>query len=71
MPIILVLNIFLPVAIIVMLVVGGFYLAYEGIEKFVEFIFHKKQPEEKIVVEVANQSDALEKVKRSRMKESN
>uniref|UniRef100_UPI00404B2DCA DUF808 domain-containing protein n=1 Tax=Flavobacterium sp. TaxID=239 RepID=UPI00404B2DCA len=62
-PIILVLNIFLPVAIIVMLVVGGFYLAYEGIEKIVEFIFHKKQPEEKIVVEVANQSDALEKVK--------
>lgn len=62
-PIVLVLNVFLPIAIIVMLVVGGFYLAYEGVEKIVEFIFHKKQPEEKVALEVLNQSDALEKVK--------
>jgi len=62
-PIVLVLNVFLPVAIIIMLVVGGFYLAFEGVEKIVEFIFHKKQPEEKVEIDVSNQSDALEKAK--------
>ena len=62
-PIILVLQVFLPIAIIVMLVAGGFYLAFEGVEKIVEFIFHKKHTEEKVETEVANQSDELEKVK--------
>jgi predicted DNA repair protein MutK len=62
-PIVLILNVFLPIAIIIMLVVGGFYLAFEGVEKIVEYFFHKKQTEEKVEIEVANQSDELEKVK--------
>ncbi len=40
-PIALLLNLFLPVAIKVILVLGGFYLAYEGAEKIVEFIIHR------------------------------
>ncbi|MFY8188473.1 MAG: DUF808 domain-containing protein [Flavobacterium sp.] len=62
-PIVLILNVFLPIAIIIMLVVGGFYLAFEGVEKIVEYFFHKKQTAEKVEIEVANQSDELEKVK--------
>ena len=45
------------------MVVGGFYLAFEGVEKIVEYFFHKKQTAEKVEIEVANQSDELEKVK--------
>lgn len=63
LPIILLLNVFLPIAIVILLIVGGFYLAFEGVEKIVEFIFHKKQPKKQVLVEVLNQSDALEKEK--------
>jgi len=39
-PIALLLNVFIPVAVEVALVLGGFYLAYEGVEKIVEYLFH-------------------------------
>lgn len=38
-PIALLLNVFLPVAIKFVLILGGFYLAYEGVEKIVEYFF--------------------------------
>ncbi|MGM9479551.1 DUF808 domain-containing protein [Pedobacter sp. GSP4] len=41
-PIALILNVFFPIAIKVVLVLGGLYLAYEGVEKVVEYFFHKK-----------------------------
>ncbi|MBL0913228.1 MAG: DUF808 domain-containing protein [Bacteroidia bacterium] len=41
-PIALLLNTFLPVAVKVILILGGFYLAYEGVEKIVEYLFHRK-----------------------------
>ncbi|WP_434981463.1 DUF808 domain-containing protein [Daejeonia sp. YH14] len=40
-PIAIVLNLFFPAAIKVILTLGGFYLAYEGVEKMVEWIFHR------------------------------
>lgn len=42
-PIALLLNIFLPAVIKIALILGGFYLAYEGMEKIVEYFFHKKE----------------------------
>lgn len=39
-PVALVLNIFFPVAINIALILGGFYLAYEGVEKVIEYFFH-------------------------------
>src|ERR1700759_2660750 len=39
LPIALLLNVFFPVAIKVILVLGGFYLAYEGVEKIIEYFF--------------------------------
>lgn len=42
-PLALLLNVFLPKAIILILILGGFYLAYEGLEKVAEYLFHKKQ----------------------------
>ena len=43
-PVTILLNVFLPSAIIVILIIGGFYLAFEGVEKIAEYFFHKKKP---------------------------
>ncbi|RRQ46254.1 DUF808 domain-containing protein [Chryseobacterium sp. SC28] len=51
LPIIFLLNYFFPEAIKVILVLGGIYLAYEGMEKIVEFIFHRNKKEEVATVE--------------------
>ncbi|HRP91086.1 MAG TPA: DUF808 domain-containing protein [Edaphocola sp.] len=40
-PIALLLNAFLPTAISYILMLGGCYLAYEGVEKIFEFLFHR------------------------------
>ncbi len=40
-PVALLLNVFFPAAIKVILVIGGAYLAYEGVEKIVEYFFHR------------------------------
>jgi len=50
-PIALILNVFLPVAIKVILVLGGFYLAYEGVEKIFEYFFHRSKPAHEPAVE--------------------
>ncbi len=62
-PIALLLNAFLPAAIKIILVLGGFYLAYEGVEKIVEYFFHKKETEHPGAVEVLEEDASLEKVK--------
>jgi predicted DNA repair protein MutK len=62
-PIVLVLNAFLPSVITVVLLLGGFFLAYEGVEKIVEFFFHRHH-EEQAAEETENQDNAaLEKAK--------
>lgn len=38
-------------AIIVILIIGGFYLAYEGVEKIVEFIFHRDKKGHEVIGE--------------------
>ncbi len=45
-PIALLLNYFLPVAIKVILVLGGLYLAFEGVEKIIHYFFHKEEEKE-------------------------
>ena len=62
-PIALLLNIFLPTAIIVILILGGFYLAFEGVEKIAEYFFHKKQPAQQAAVGEITNDAALEKTK--------
>jgi predicted DNA repair protein MutK len=62
-PVVLLLNIFLPAAIIVILILGGFYLAFEGVEKIAEYFFHKKQLAKQAAVGVIKQDAELEKVK--------
>lgn len=62
-PIALLLNIFFPIAIKIALILGGFYLAYEGVEKIIEFLFHRSHVEEKAVAEPAQDDQTAEKAK--------
>jgi len=46
LPIAFLLSAFAQIAVIVALVMGGLYLAFEGVEKIYEFLFHKNQKSE-------------------------
>ncbi|UUV22777.1 DUF808 domain-containing protein [Paenimyroides aestuarii] len=53
-------------AITVILIIGGFYLAFEGVEKIVEFLFHRKKKGVEVIeeaTEVSEDGEALEKAK--------
>ncbi len=51
LPIVFLLNFFFPIAIKVLLVLGGVYLAYEGVEKIIEFLFHRKKTSGEVIEE--------------------
>jgi predicted DNA repair protein MutK len=58
-PIAILLNLFFPIAITYILILGGFYLAYEGVEKIVEYLFHRsKAGHEVIAAAEVNVADA-------------
>lgn len=62
-PIALLLNYFFPIAIKVVLVIGGLYLAYEGVEKIIEYFFHRPKTGHEVVEEKNDNSAELEKAK--------
>lgn len=62
-PIALLLSAFFPIAIKVILVLGGFYLAYEGVEKIVEYLFHRKKEGHEVVAEIKEDGNDAEKAK--------
>lgn len=61
-PIALLLNVFFPIAIKFILILGGLYLAYEGAEKIVEFLFHRKKTGHEVIEEIKEDPE-LEKAK--------
>lgn len=62
-PVALLLNAFFPIAIKIALILGGFYLAYEGAEKIVEYFFHRPKNEAPIVEKKEEESIQAEKAK--------
>ncbi len=42
LPFVFILNFYVPIVIKIVLILGGLFLAYEGTEKIIEFLFHKK-----------------------------
>ncbi|WP_158829930.1 DUF808 domain-containing protein [Mucilaginibacter lacusdianchii] len=62
-PIALLLNLFFPVAIKIALVLGGFYLAYEGVEKIIEYFFHHPKTGHEVVKENKQDNADAEKAK--------
>lgn len=62
-PIILALNAFLPIATKILLVIGGVYLAYEGVEKIIHFLFHREKKGEEVIIENTRDDREAEKTK--------
>lgn len=62
-PIALVLNAVFPAAIKIVLIFGGIYLAYEGVEKIIEYFFHHPKTGHKAAEEVERSPADAEKVK--------
>ncbi|SFW76923.1 hypothetical protein SAMN02927921_04172 [Sinomicrobium oceani] len=62
-PVVLALNAFFPVAVTIMLLVGGCYLAYEGMEKIVEFLFHRHKKPHEVIAEKEKKGPEAEKAK--------
>ena len=62
-PTALLLNVFLPVAIKSILIFGGFYLAYEGVEKIIEYIFHYSKPKHEAPADNKDDNDEKAKIK--------
>lgn len=62
-PIALLLNAFFPAAIKIILILGGFYLAYEGVEKIIEYFFHQPKKGHEVIEEKEQDPAAAEKAK--------
>ncbi|WP_461533396.1 DUF808 family protein [Sinomicrobium sp.] len=62
-PIVIILNIIFPEAIKFILIIGGCYLAYEGMEKIVEFLFHHKGKVHEVSEKKDETGKAAEKAK--------
>lgn len=62
-PLVFILNVIYSPIITIALIVGGFYLAFEGIEKIVHWIFHRGEKTHPIEVEHSEDSDEIEKSK--------
>ena len=71
LPIAFLLQWLYPPAIKVILVLGGLYLAYEGVEKIIEYFFHKKEDEEtgqEVITAIEEPSDAGENEEKAKIK---
>ena len=62
-PVALLLNVFFPVLIKIILVLGGFYLAYEGVEKIIEYFFHRLEHKKVALGEEVKDDLSAEKAK--------
>ena len=71
LPIAFLLQWLYPPAIKVILVFGGLYLAYEGVEKIIEYFFHKKEEEEtgqQVIAEIEEPSVDGENEEKAKIK---
>jgi hypothetical protein len=59
LPIAFLLSAFLPVAVIIILVLGGLYLAYEGAEKIYEYLFPHEHSKHEISLEPLTEEQIL------------
>ena len=62
-PLAFLLNVFFPLAIKAALIIGGFYLAYEGVEKIIHWIFHRHEESPAETENPAENSAEAEKTK--------
>ena len=55
-------------AINIILIIGGFYLAYEGVEKIVEFLFHREKKGSEVIEEAQKEITENEEVENTKVK---
>lgn len=57
-PIVFLLQFVYAPLITMILIIGGLYLAYEGMEKIIEYFFHRKENHTEIIEEIADDKEA-------------
>ncbi len=57
-----------PPAIKVILILGGLYLAYEGMEKIIEFLFHRKKKSSEVIEEAGNRDENSQTSEKAKIK---
>lgn len=62
-PIALLLNAFFPAVIKFILILGGLYLAYEGVEKIIGYFFHRAKKGHEVIEEIKQDDRAAEAAK--------
>ncbi|HQU81714.1 MAG TPA: DUF808 domain-containing protein [Pyrinomonadaceae bacterium] len=62
-PLAFILNVIFPPAIVIALLVGGIYLAYEGVEKILHWIFHRNEHSHSVEETHPEDSETAEKTK--------
>ena len=62
-PIALLLSAFFPVAVTVILILGGFYLAFEGVEKILEYFLHRPEIARQVIAAGELNDQQAEKAK--------
>lgn len=62
-PVALTLTAFFPIAIKFIIVAGAFYLAYEGVEKIIEYLFHRAKKSREVIEEAIEDNGEAERKK--------
>ncbi|AZA82827.1 DUF808 domain-containing protein [Chryseobacterium lactis] len=68
LPIVFLLNWLYAPAINYVLILGGFYLAFEGVEKIIEFLFHRDKKGHEVIEETVEEEKSSEEIEKQKVK---
>jgi predicted DNA repair protein MutK len=68
LPIVFLLNWLYAPAINYVLILGGFYLAFEGVEKVIEFLFHREKKGHEVIEEIIEDEKSSEEIEKTKVK---
>ncbi|WP_080778546.1 DUF808 domain-containing protein [Chryseobacterium phocaeense] len=68
LPVVFFLNWLYPPAINYVLILGGLYLAFEGVEKIIEFLFHRDKKGHEVVEEIIEDEKSDEEIEKAKIK---
>jgi predicted DNA repair protein MutK len=68
LPIVFLLNWLYAPAINYVLILGGLYLAFEGVEKIIEFLFHRDKEGHEVVEEIIEDEKSAEEIEKTKVK---
>ncbi|WP_415326406.1 DUF808 domain-containing protein [Chryseobacterium sp. MMS23-Vi53] len=68
LPVVFLLNWLYAPAINYVLIAGGLYLAFEGVEKIIEFLFHRDKKGQEVVEEIVEDEKSDEEIEKAKVK---